>query len=121
MLYYSFTHINPEDKMPVDYKMIGRRIKSARKTVGITQEALSEKLGVSVGYISQVECGKTKISLDLLSDISALLDCDIAELVCGCAASSENYLSDELQKTVRGLPPEKRKLAVEIIRLLSEN
>ena len=50
--------------MNVDYSLIGERIKKTRKMRGMTQDALAERLGVSIGYVSQVERGITKISLD---------------------------------------------------------
>ena len=59
--------------MHIDYKLIGERIKKIRKACGLTQEILAEKLNVSIGYISQVERGITKISLDLLAAISSIL------------------------------------------------
>ena len=67
--------------MNVDYKLIGERIKRARKMRGFTQETVAEKLDVSIGYISQVERGITKISLDFLGAMSLVLDCDIALLI----------------------------------------
>ena len=66
--------------MNVDYSLIGSRIKSKRKEKRMTQEMLAEALEVSVGYVSQVERGVTKISLDLLAEISGILECDIAFL-----------------------------------------
>ena len=56
--------------MNVDYKLVGKRIQAARKQSGMTQETLAEKLDVSIGYVSQVERGVTKISLDLLAAIA---------------------------------------------------
>ena len=66
--------------MSVDYSMIGKRIKQKRKQLHQTQDYLAEALGVSVGYVSQIERGVTKISLDTLSAISSFLQCDITEL-----------------------------------------
>ena len=57
----------------IDYILIGKRIKAARKALGMTQEKLAEELDVSIGYISQVERGVTKISLDLLGALSSIL------------------------------------------------
>ena len=67
--------------MNIDYKLIGERIKKTRKSQNITQELLAEKLNVSIGYVSQVERGITKISLDLLGAISSILNCDVASFV----------------------------------------
>lgn len=36
------------------------KLKKARKALGLTQEELAEKSGVSRGHISQIEAGNTK-------------------------------------------------------------
>lgn len=107
--------------MAIDYKLIGGRIKAARKKKDMTQEMLAEKLGVSVGYVSQVERGITKISLDLLASISDILECDIAELVCASSVDSENYLSHEIFQNYEKLNNNERKLLDGIIKLILDN
>lgn len=57
--------------MNVDYGAIGRRIKQVRRSRDMTQERLAEALSVSVGYISQIERGVTKINLDTLAAVAA--------------------------------------------------
>ena len=49
----------------------------------MTQERLAEALSVSVGYISQIERGVTKINLDTLAAVAAHLNCELSELVTG--------------------------------------
>lgn len=56
--------------MSVDYAAIGQRIKGRRREQKRTQEWLAEQLQVSVGYISQIERGVTKVNLDTLSEIA---------------------------------------------------
>ena len=41
--------------MEIDYKVIGQRIKEARRKKGWSQERLSEEIDVAVPYISRVE------------------------------------------------------------------
>ena len=106
--------------MNVDYKLIGQRIKCARKRTGMTQEVLAERLDVSIGYVSQVERGITKISLDLLAAISSILGCDIASLVSESATTSTNYISNDIKEKLYELDGKKRKVALEIIELLSQ-
>ena len=77
--------------MKIDYAMIGARIKEARRKRGMTQEALAEALDVSIGYVSQVERGITKISLDLLGAISGILDVDPAHFITGAAVDTDGY------------------------------
>ena len=106
--------------MNIDYKLIGTRIKRARKVIGMTQEIMAEKLGVSIGYISQVERGVTKISLDLLAAISSILNCDIAGLISESAINSSEYLESEIVSELRNLDQKKRKFVLNIIKMIDE-
>ena len=106
--------------MNVDYALIGERIKKNRKARGLTQDTLAEHLGVSVGYVSQVERGITKISLDLLGAISSILGCDIASLVTESAVNSGDYLENELVEEIKKLDQKKRKYILNVIKLTNE-
>lgn len=106
--------------MNVDYKLIGERIKRARKAKEMTQEILAERLDVSIGYISQVERGITKISLDLLGAISSVLECDIASLVSESAVNSIDYMESELIGEIRKLDDKKRKYILKVIKITNE-
>ena len=104
--------------MKIDYCLIGTRIKQKRKALGLTQEALAEKLSVSVGYVSQVERGITKISLDLLGSISDILSCNVAELVSDSYTNSSGYLSDEIYESITSLNEKDKRLILGIIALM---
>lgn len=106
--------------MNVDYKLIGERIKKTRKSKEITQEAMAERLGVSIGYVSQVERGITKISLDLLGAISTVLECDIASLISESAVNSDVYMESEFLEKFKKLDTKKRKYILEVIKLTEE-
>lgn len=51
----------------------------------MTQEIMAERLNVSIGNVSQVERGVTKISLDLLGAIASFLNCDVALFIAESA------------------------------------
>ena len=106
--------------MNIDYKLIGSRIKEARKSTGMTQEKLAEALSVSVGYVSQVERGYTKISLDLLGEISGILNCKIEYLVAGSSISQEEYLGDEIIKAISSLNNNEKKFVYEFLQLFKK-
>jgi transcriptional regulator with XRE-family HTH domain len=106
--------------MNIDYKLIGERIKKVRKSKGLTQDILSEKLNVSIGYVSQIERGITKISLDLLGAISSILEFDIASFITESAPNSNDYVESELLSEIRKLDGKKKKYILEIIKLTNE-
>ena len=106
--------------MNIDYKLIGERIKQARKSKNMTQEVLAEKLNVSIGYVSQIERGITKISLDLLGAISSILGCDVASLISETAPHSNDYMTGEIIESIKALDEKKRRYILEIIKITNE-
>ena len=106
--------------MNIDYKLIGERIKKARKNLGLTQQELAEKLNVSIGYVSQVERGITKISLDLLGAIASIYKCDVASLITESAVNSTAYAETEILFEIQKLDHKKKRTILEMIKLISK-
>ena len=100
--------------MAVDYDQLGRRIKERRRALGHTQDTLAEALGVSVGYVSQIERGVTKVSLDTLASIAARLGCDPPELLAGAAPGAPGYLDSALGAACAEMSPAQKKLLLSI-------
>lgn len=55
---------------------VGAEIREVRKARGMTLKELSERTGRSVAYLSRIERGETRISVDLLGDIGEALRVD---------------------------------------------
>lgn len=101
--------------MDIDYKLIGSRIKSQRKRCGYTQEAFSQLIDVSPGYISQIERGITHVNLDTLARIANHLGCDIAMLVSNSNNASTDYMIDDLSEICKKLSKPERKILYQLI------
>ena len=67
--------------MTINYSLIGNRIKAARKAKGLSQSELSELIDRSVGYMSYIETGSKKPSLETLIQIANAVDVTIDELL----------------------------------------
>lgn len=106
--------------MSVDFKLIGSRIKATRKGAGKTQEWLAEQIDVSVGYISQLERGITKISLETLAEICSVLNGDMAYLVSGSAKKQNEYLKDEISQKISLLSERDKRLVMNLIESMIE-
>lgn len=65
----------------MDYSSLGNRIRNCRKSRGMSQAKLAELLDVSVNYIGQIELAERHIGLDLLENISNVLDISIISLL----------------------------------------
>jgi DNA-binding XRE family transcriptional regulator len=62
-------------------KIICKRIKKYRSEVGMTQEDLAEKVGVSRVYIGYVEQGRNTPSLEILEKIAKALKVRMSDII----------------------------------------
>ena len=65
----------------MDYYEIGQRIRKNRKALGLSQEELAEKIGISSTHMSHIETGNTKLSLPVLVSIAETLEVRTDELL----------------------------------------
>lgn len=59
--------------MEINYKKLGKRIQSARRETGLSQEQLAEAIGKSPSAVSTIETGKRGASLETLIRIANAL------------------------------------------------
>jgi transcriptional regulator with XRE-family HTH domain len=55
--------------MPVDWKLVGRRIRELRG-FDMTQEEFAARVGISQNYLSNVERGKVEVGAEILLRIA---------------------------------------------------
>ncbi|MGE9976338.1 helix-turn-helix domain-containing protein [Coprococcus catus] len=107
--------------MSIDYKLLGNRIKEQRIAKGTTQEHFAEQMDVSVGYVSQMERGITKISLERLSIVADYLNCDMGLLLEGVNSNDETYLEKDFQILYKRLSAYEKKMLALLLREYIEN
>ena len=90
--------------MMIDYMILGKNIKYYRKLKRLTQEQLAEQLDLSLGFISQVERGVTKMSLDTLIDLCDSLDCSAGDILDNAQAGSSNKQTNDFLALYERLP-----------------
>lgn len=56
----------------------------ARLKLGMTQKQASERLGISYGYLSQIESYKFKAKPEVLQQMTKLYKCKMMELFPSC-------------------------------------
>ena len=72
----------------------------------MTQAVLSETLGVTESYISQIERGSARISLSRLAQVADVLGIDIALLVSDKATVSPIPVNTEIFEIIKDWPAE---------------
>ena len=84
--------------MTINYSLIGNRIKAARKAKGLSQSELSELIDKSVGYMSYIETGSKKPSLETLIQIANALDVTIDELLSDNLVASSTVSNTQINQ-----------------------
>ncbi len=60
-------------------KTLGKRIQKRRRAIGMTQEEVAEKVGISGGYLGFIEQGRSAPSLEVLEKIARALKTPISD------------------------------------------
>lgn len=82
--------------MELNYALIGMRIKKVRKTKKLTQDKLSELSNISPQHLSQIESGKTKLSLPTLINICNALNITTDKILCDVLDTDTTELNADI-------------------------
>ncbi|QEC77084.1 helix-turn-helix domain-containing protein [Mucilaginibacter ginsenosidivorax] len=70
-----------KDTLNYKIKAIAANIRKTREQLSYTQEYLAAKLKISQNAYSKIELGYTKITVERLFQIAAILEVDVHELI----------------------------------------
>lgn len=103
-------------KYKVDYPLIARRIKTARKLAGLTQEQLAEQIDISTNAVAKLENNLMTASLQTLVNIANVLHMDINDLLCEERPAEEESSQDAfLCGLIRGLSSADKDFIIHVI------
>ena len=95
----------------LNYKEIGKRIKTKRKETKITQEKLSEIIDVSPSYISEIERGSSICSLSTITNIANVLNVSLDYLVLGITPQNVDTMFTDILSSI---PNQNKKLYIDL-------
>lgn len=101
----------------VDFEKIGKRIHNLRVEKNLTQEYLSQKVGVNVSHISNIENNRVKISLSALIAVANALNVTVDYLL------ENEYVTDsgidsQIIKKLAGFDDDKKERLIKIMDLI---
>ena len=105
----------------IDCKTIGRRISYYRKRKKLTQAQFAGLLQVSESYVSQMECGKTKISLSMIYKMARILDVKKEWFISDELITEDNIPKTEFEYITEGWSNEQLRFGLEMLRLIDKN
>lgn len=80
----------------INLAAVGALIQAVRKERGFTQQTLSEKLGIGLKYLSEIECGKSTPSYPLIVAIADTLEVTVEFLTYGADKAAEDQIDNNV-------------------------
>ena len=111
--------MNSISKSDID-KIFGKILREFRLKANLTQEELSEKLGISLKYISRIETGNNGVKTQTLIRYINILGITPNTLYKEFLTNKEVKQNIELSEKINSLPEEKKLFVSSIIDLLNE-
>lgn len=99
----------------MDQKSIGRLIQKYREEARLSQEQLAEAVGLSAIFISFIERGVKKPSLDKFVEIVNALDITADPLLVGVLKNGYKIRASKLTDILDTLPPEERNRVLSVV------
>ena len=90
-----------KNEQNIFYQKLGERIKSLRKQVGMKQEVLAQRLGLTRISVSNIEMGKQKVQLHVLIEIADAFNVSISDIVPGLETLVNTKENIKLQKDIK--------------------
>lgn len=96
-------------------KLIGDKIREARKSAGLTQWQLANKIFVSESYIALIESNKRNPSMSVLTKIAEELGLTTDHIVFDTSSRSDDSFTVEWQKLIQNRTPEEIETALKMV------
>ena len=102
----------------INYVEVGRRIRAARTEKKITQEKFAEMIGVSTGYISQIESGLKCFNLKRFSEVGKILDKPTSYFIEGTEEHNNDHLIGEIVELLKDVSEDKIKVVKDVVKTI---
>jgi transcriptional regulator with XRE-family HTH domain len=91
------------------YTYMGEKIRSARIAIGISQDVLAQRIGLTRSSIANLEAGRQRIALHLFVAICQALDKDVCELLPGKPEPYHLPISTDIEEKLASSPESMQK------------
>lgn len=100
----------------MDYYEIWQRIRKLRRARGLSQEQLSERVGISITHMSHIETGNTKLSLSVFVDIASALEVQADALLYDQPHDSISTAANEIGVVLEKCSAAQARILAEVVK-----
>lgn len=103
---------------PINYKILGERIKEERKRIHLTQAQLANEVGISDTYMGAIERGERSLTLDTLVKLANRIGVTIDYLLTDFVDGSNESIIDEFKQIIDNQPLDRKIMALQVLRTI---
>ena len=103
----------------IDYRELGKRIRTERRKQDLTQEKLAEMADISDSFMGHIERGGRILSIETLAKIANSLNLSIEYIVCGEFNYQPDMLPAEVLDALNRMSASQRRLFLDIMKTLA--
>lgn len=99
--------------------LVGKRIQAFRRDIGLTQDQLAEKAGLSLKHLGEIERGRGNPTLTSLENLAAALKISIVQLFgFECERLSPEQIRTEIDLIVQNASEEERNKIIRVLKAM---
>lgn len=103
---------------PINYKVLGERIREERKRIHLTQAQLANEVGISDTYVGAIERGERSLTLDTLVKLANRIGVTIDYLLTDFVDGSNESIIDEFKQIIDNQPLDRKVMALQVLRTI---
>jgi transcriptional regulator with XRE-family HTH domain len=100
-------------------ELLGSRVRELRKNAGLSQDQLSEQIGIDAKHLSRIELGKSYPYIETLEAIARVFDVDLMDLFDFSHLKNSHITVEDIEQMLHGLSGEKLRLIYKIVKSIS--
>ena len=103
----------------IDYKELGKRIRSERRRQDLTQEKLAEMADISDSFMGHIERGGRTLSIETLAKLANALNMSIEYIICGEYNYQPDMLPNEIHDALNQMDSNQRRVFLSMMKALA--
>ena len=103
----------------INFKELGKRIRTERRRQDLTQEKLAELANISESFMGHIERGGRTLSIETLTKLANALNLSIEYIVCGEFNYQPDVLPSEILDALSRMSVNQRRVFLNIMKTLA--
>lgn len=100
-------------------QLLGSRIKELRRNKGLSQDQLSEEIGIDPKHLSRIEMGKSFPYMETLESIAKALQVELKDLFDFAHLEVQEVDKKQIEELLDGLKQDKLRLIYKVVKSLA--